>query len=79
MALWSSREAVSYHENIGSKILNSFFSAVNDTNNLTSTSFNSATPTSMTSLRRQEVGVAEAWNNQRKRRENSERGNDYII
>ena len=29
--------------------------------------------------KKQEEGVAEAWTNQRKRRESSERGNDDII
>ena len=46
-----------------------------------STSFNNATPTNggTTTAKRPEVGVAEAWTNQRKRRESSERGNNDII
>ena len=51
--------------------------AVNDS--LSSTSFNNASTSDGGKSAKQEVGVAEAWTNQRKRREVSERGNHYII
>ena len=71
----SSEENHHFHSLVHSYYSSSL--AVNDS--LSSTSFNNASTSDGGKSAKQEVGVAEAWTNQRKRREVSERGNHYII